>query len=90
VQSEFEKLKWPFNRLIPMIQEITAELKRVGRTTDGPENVADGVEGLGKLTFPAIPGMSPRVYKGGAKPVKKTFKKKSSKRKKTHKKLLNY
>jgi len=90
VPSEFEKLKWPFNRLIPMIQEITAELKRVGRKTDGPVGTADGEEGLGTIKLPGIVGFGPRVYKGGAKPVKKTFKKKSSKRKKTHKKLLNY
>jgi len=63
--NEFAKLKWPFNRLIPMIQEITAELKRAGRTTDGPKDVPDGKEGLGTLiTFPM---QNTRVYKGGAK-----------------------
>jgi hypothetical protein len=65
VQSEFEKLKWPFNRLIPMIQEITAELKRAGRTTDGPVDASDGTEGLGKLI--TLPLQNTRVYKGGAK-----------------------
>ena len=74
--NEFKLLKWPFNRLILMIQEITGEFKRLGKGNDP--------SGIGGLNFG-------RTYAGGSKSFKKklnkkTLKKKQLIRKKTHKK----
>lgn len=84
--TEFNKLKWPLNRLIPMIQELTIEIQN-DSTTNVITYPSDFFSKFSLYDGPTLPFMK---SKGGGfnlfnKLNKKTFKKNQLIKKKTHK-----
>jgi hypothetical protein len=87
--TEFNKLKWPLNRLIPMMQELTVEIQKYTIADADVVYPSD----LFKNTIyngPVLGNMQQGGFNLFNKLNKKTFKKKQLIKKKTHKKLLNY